>query len=169
MSPDDSAAAQTARDRYTDRRLRVVAEARAKNGVALEDHLRAPVQSLVESVAEDLGYPKLVLAGEIAGAVDGARPDYTVARDGLVVGHVELKAPGAGVDPEGFTGHNLEQWQQLRHLPNLLYTDGVDWILWQDGQQVARATAWIAPGKGIAGARVVRPSQWSVRRGRCRR
>ena len=154
MSPDGSAAAQTARNQYTDLRLRVVAEARANDGVALEDHLRAPVQSLVESVAEDLGYPKLVLAGEISGAVEGARPDYTVMRAGLVIGHIELKAPGAGVDPEGFTGHNLEQWQQLRHLPNLLYTDGIDWILWQDGQQVARTTAWIPPGKGIAGARI---------------
>lgn len=154
MNSDDSAAAQTARDRYTDLRLRVTAAARANDGVALEDHLRAPVQWLVESVAEDLGYPKLVLAGEISGAVEGARPDYTVIRAGLVIGHIELKAPGAGVDPEGFSGHNLEQWQQLRHLPNLLYTDGIDWILWQDGQQVARATAWIAPGKGVAGARI---------------
>ena len=154
MSPDGSAAAQTARDRYTDLRLRVANEARANDGVALEDHLRAPVQTLVESVADDLGYPKLVLAGEIGGAVEGARPDYTVTRGGLVIGHIELKAPGAGVDPDGFTGHNLEQWQQLRHLPNLLYTDGIDWILWQDGQQVARATACTAPGKGIVGARI---------------
>ena len=73
-----------------------------------------------------------------------------MTRGGLIIGHVELKAPGAGVDPDGFTGHNLDQWLQLRHLPNLLYTDGIDWILWQDGQQVARATAWTAPGKGIA-------------------
>jgi hypothetical protein len=154
MSPDNSAAAQTARNRYTDLRLRVAAAARANAGIALEDHLRAPIQALVESVAEDLGYPKLVLAGEISGAVHGARPDYTVMRGGLVIGHIELKAPAAGVDPEGFTGHNLEQWQQLRHLPNLLYTDGIDWILWQDGLQVARTTAAIAAGRGIAGARI---------------
>ena len=95
-----------------------------------------------------------MLAGEISGAVEGARPDYTVARGGLIIGHIELKAPGAGVDPDAFTGHNLDQWMQLHHLPNLLYTDGVDWILWQDGQQVARATAWTAPGKGIAAARI---------------
>ena len=154
MTSRDTAAAQTARDRYTDLRLRVVAEARANDGDALEDHLRGPVQTLVESVAEDLGYPALVLAGEISGAVGSARPDYTVTRGGLVIGHIELKAPGAGVDPEGFTGHNLEQWQQLRHLPNLLYTDGIDWILWQDGQQLARATAWTAPGKGITSAKI---------------
>ncbi|MCY4631245.1 MAG: N-6 DNA methylase [bacterium] len=134
--------------------MRVTVAARANDGIPLEDHLRAPVQALVESVAEDLGYPKLILAGEISGAVEGARPDYTAMRDGLVIGHIELKAPGAGVDPDEFTGHNLEQWQQLRHLPNLLYTDGIDWILWQDGLQVARATAWTPPGKGIAGARI---------------
>ena len=154
MNSRDTAAVLTARDRYTDLRLRVVSEARANDGDALEDHLRGPVQTLVESVAEDLGYPNLVLAGEISGAVGSARPDYTVTRGGLVIGHIELKAPGAGVDPEGFTGHNLEQWEQLRHLPNMLYTDGIDWILWQDGQQVARATAWTPPGKGIAGARI---------------
>ena len=154
MNPHEPTAAQTARNRYTDLRLRLAAAAGANHGVALEDHLRAPVQTLVESVAEDLGYPHLVLAGEISGAVEGARPDYTVTRDGLVIGHIELKAPGAGVDPDGFTGHNLQQWEQLRHLANLLYTDGIDWILYQDGRQVARATAWTAPGKGITSARI---------------
>lgn len=99
MNPDDSAAAQLARNQYTDLRLRVVAEARANDGVALEDHLRAPVRTLVESVAEELGYPKSVLAGEISGAVERARPDYTVVRAGLIIGHIELKAPGAGGVP----------------------------------------------------------------------
>ena len=154
MTSEAPAAVQTAERLYTDLRLHVAALARANNGTALEDHLRRPIEVLVISVAEDLGYPKFVLAGEIPGAVAGARPDYTVTRDGLIIGHIELKAPGAGVDPDGFTGHNFDQWQQLRHLPNLLYTDGIDWILWQDGQQVARATAWTAPGKGIVGARI---------------
>ena len=154
MSPHDSAAVQTATRHYAYLRTKVAAAASANDGVPLEDHLRAPLQTLVESVAEDLGYPKLVLAGEISGAVEGARPDYTVTRGGLVVGHIELKAPGAGVDLDAFTGHNLDQWQQLRHLPNLLYTDGIDWILWQDGQQVTRATAWTAPGRGIVSARI---------------
>ena len=154
MTSEAPASVQTAERLYTDLRLHVAALARANNGTALEDHLRRPIEVLVISVAEDLGYPKFVLAGEISGAVAGARPDYTVTRDGLIIGHIELKAPGAGVDPDGFTGHNLDQWMRLRHLPNLLYTDGIDWILWQDGQQVARATAWTAPGKGIVSARI---------------
>ena len=154
MTVSDTTAASTAERLYADLRLRVAAAARANDGSALEDHLRRPVEVLVESVAEDLGYPKLVLAGEITGAVGGARPDYTATRGDLVIGHVELKAPGAGVDPAGFRGHNEQQWQLLRHLPNLLYSDGIDWILWQDGQRVARATASVAPGKGIASARI---------------
>ena len=154
MTSEAPASVQTAERLYTDLRLHVAALARVNNGTALEDHLRRPIEVLVNSVAEDLGYPKFVLAGEISGAAEHARPDYTVTRGGLIIGHVELKAPGAGVDPDGFTGHNLDQWMQLRHLPNLLYTDGIDWILWQDGQQVARATAWTAPGKGIVSARI---------------
>ena len=115
---------------------------------------------LVEAVAKELGYANLILAGEVSGAVAGARPDYTVMRGGLIIGHIEIKAPGAGVDPDGFNGHNLDQWRQLRHLPNLLYTDWLDWILYQDGRQVARVTASTAPGKGtgpgkrIAGAKI---------------
>ncbi|MDE0195379.1 MAG: N-6 DNA methylase [bacterium] len=154
MTFQTTSAVETAGRHYAYLRTKVAAAAAANDGIPLEDHLRSPVQALVESVAEDLGYPKLVLAGEISGAVAGARPDYTVMRGGLVVGHIELKAPGAGVAPDEFTGHNLDQWLQLRHLPNLLYTDGIDWLLWQDGQQVARATAWTAPGKGIAGAKI---------------
>ena len=99
MTTQPPSAAETAGRHYAYLRTKVAAAAAANDGVALEDHLRAPVQALVESVAEDLGYPEVVLAGEIPGAVAGARPDYTEMRGGLVIGHIELKAPGAGVDP----------------------------------------------------------------------
>ena len=104
MSSPTPVAEQTAGRLFDDLRVRVAAAGRAGGGVALEDHLRRPVEVLVESVAEDLGYSRLVLAGEIAGAVGGARPDYTVARGGLVVGHMELKAPGAGGRSRGVPG-----------------------------------------------------------------
>ncbi len=92
---------------------------------------------------------------------EGARPDYTVARGGLIIGHVELKAPGAGVDPDGFRGHDRAQWLQLRHLPNLLYTDGIDWILWQDGQSgLAGDCLDCTEVRGIAGARIDPAERW---------
>jgi hypothetical protein len=58
------------------------------------------------------------------------------------VGYVELKAPGRGV-PSTWTPnrHEKAQWEKLRLLPNVLYTDGVQWALYRDGElfgQVAR-------------------------------
>ncbi|MXV90427.1 MAG: N-6 DNA methylase [Acidimicrobiia bacterium] len=85
MTTQSPLAIETAGRHYAYLRTKVSAAAAANDGVPLEDHLRAPVQALVESVAEDLGYPKLVLAGEISGAVAGARPDYTVMRGGLII------------------------------------------------------------------------------------
>ena len=54
-----------------------------------------------------------------------------------LVGHVELKAPGKGADPRKFKDpHDKAQWEKLQSLPNLLYTDGNAFSLWQDGALV---------------------------------
>ncbi len=106
----------------------------------------------MKSVAGALGYSGLVLSREPRSEVEGAIPDYTASRDGLIIGHIELKAPGNGVDPVGFQGHDHEQWLRLRDLPNLLYTDGIDWILWRDGKWFAGAKAWTIDGGGIVSA-----------------
>ncbi|WP_240957782.1 type ISP restriction/modification enzyme [Streptomyces chilikensis] len=66
----------------------------------------------------------------------GVRPDYAVRVDGVVNGYIEVKKPGLGVDPETFTGRNKAQWERLRDLPNLLYTNGTEWRLFRDGVQV---------------------------------
>ncbi len=52
------------------------------------------------------------------------------------MGHVEVKAPGKGADPRRFKGHDKEQWEKLQSLPNLLYTDGNSFSLWQNGELV---------------------------------
>ena len=154
MTAQTPAAIETAGRSYTYLRTKVAAAAAANDGVPLEDHLRAPVQALVESVADDLGYPKLVLAGEISGASGVLGPDYTVARGGLVIGHVELKAPGAGVGSGGVPGPQLGAVAVAAAPAEPALHRRIDWILWQDGRQVARATACTASGKGIASARI---------------
>ncbi|MFI9783281.1 type ISP restriction/modification enzyme [Kitasatospora sp. NPDC051984] len=53
-----------------------------------------------------------------------------------MTGYVEVKRPGLSVDPETFTGRNKEQWERLRDLPNLLYTNGTEWRLFRDGVQL---------------------------------
>lgn len=62
------------------------------------------------------------------------RPDYAISVDGAVTGYVEIKAPSVSVDPATFRGHNKRQWERLRDLPNLLYTNGTTWTLYRDGE-----------------------------------
>ncbi|MGH6920196.1 MAG: type ISP restriction/modification enzyme, partial [Geminicoccaceae bacterium] len=51
-----------------------------------------------------------------------------------LVGFIEVKAPGKGADPRRFQErHDQEQWEKLRTLPNLVYTDGNAFSLWRDG------------------------------------
>lgn len=53
------------------------------------------------------------------------RPDIAIYVGGLICGYVELKAPGFGADAPKLKGkHNKEQWEKLKGLPNLIYTDG---------------------------------------------
>lgn len=79
-----------------------------------------------------------------------ARPDFAIRVNGAITGHVELKKPGENLDPERFTGHNKRQWEQLRDLPNLLYTNGTQWRLYRRGQLAI--TASFAPDLHTAGA-----------------
>ncbi|MGY5033276.1 type ISP restriction/modification enzyme [Streptomyces sp. 900116325] len=71
-----------------------------------------------------------------------ARPDFAMTIGGKIIGHIELKAPGKGVDPSKWSvnSHDHEQWEKIKVLPNLLYTDGYEWALYQEGVQVG-ATA----------------------------
>ncbi|TAM96706.1 MAG: DNA methyltransferase, partial [Rhodanobacteraceae bacterium] len=79
----------------------------------------------------------MVAVGETALADLKIRPDYSVTVRDALVGFVELKAPGKGADPRRFRDpHDKSQWERLQHLPNLLYTDGNDFSLWQDGKWV---------------------------------
>ena len=68
------------------------------------------------------------------------RPDFAVTRDGLI-GFIEVKAPGKGSDPTAFPAKSADrlQWEKLKSLPNIMYTDGNGFTLWRDGKRVASA------------------------------
>ena len=74
------------------------------------------------------------------------RPDYAIMVDGVLTGYVELKAPGKNIDPASFTkkSHEYKQWQCLRNLPNLLYTNGTEWRLYRYGEPVLTSTGYDA-------------------------
>lgn len=102
----------------------------------LEDQLRAPLERFIGDLAELCGIPKgsLTVVGETSLADLKTRPDYTVTRDGALVGFIEVKAPGKGADPRKFRGHDKDQWEKLKSLPNLIYTDGNAFSLWRNGE-----------------------------------
>ncbi len=106
---------------------------------APEDQLRAPFEHLLGDISELAGIPRgnVVAVGESSLSDLKTRPDYAVAVHNVLVGFVELKAPGKGADPRKFKDpHDKEQWEKLRSLPNVLYTDGNAFSLWQSGELV---------------------------------
>jgi hypothetical protein len=104
-----------------------------------EDQLRAPFETLLGDLAELVNVPrsKVTAVGESSLSDLKTRPDYAVTVHNALVGFVEIKAPGKGADPRRFKDpHDKAQWQKLHSLPNLLYTDGNAFSLWQDGDLV---------------------------------
>ncbi len=103
-----------------------------------EDQLRAPLEGLFADLAELCGFKRESLAavGESSLSSLKTRPDYAITLRNLLVGFVEIRAPGKGSDPRRYKGHDKEQWEKLQSLPNLLYTDGNSFSLWQNGELV---------------------------------
>ena len=100
-----------------------------------EAAIRVPIENLVTGVAGSLGLTA-VPYDEVRDVERAVRPDYAIAVNGAITGYIEVKRPGASVDPESFTGHNKRQWERQRDLPNLVYTNGTEWRLWRDGEAV---------------------------------
>jgi type ISP restriction-modification system protein/N-6 DNA methylase len=103
-----------------------------------EDQLRAPLEGLFADLAELCGFKRewVVAVGESSLSTLKTRPDYAITLRNVLVGFVEVKAPGKGADPRRYKGHDKEQWEKLQSLPNLLYTDGNSFSLWQNGELV---------------------------------
>lgn len=104
---------------------------------APEDQLRGPLETMVQALSEICGLPAgaVHLIGETTLSEIKTRPDYAVTVKGALVGFIEVKAPGKGANPRNFADpHDKEQWTKLKSLPNLIYTDGASFSLWQDGE-----------------------------------
>ena len=103
-----------------------------------EEQLKNPVRALLEQVGSVAGLT-VETAAEPRASAEIGRPDIAVSSDGLLAGFVELKRPCVGSDPTRFVGANLRQWQRFKELPNLIYTDGIDWRLFREGVLAAHA------------------------------
>ena len=100
-----------------------------------EAAIRAPIEELLATTGQHLALT-VVPHDEVHDNERGVRPDYAISVNGAITGYVEVKKPGANLDPESFTGHNLTQWQRQRDLPNLIYTNGTEWRLYRDAVAV---------------------------------
>lgn len=67
--------------------------------------------------------------------IECGAPDFIIQRGKLVVGHLEAK--DVGVDIRKLKGRDKEQQQRyLDALPNLIYSNGLDWDFYRDGELV---------------------------------
>lgn len=128
-------------------RFGVKVKAKLRNAAAdgaPEDQLRAPLEAFVKDAAVAAGVTAAIeLVGETNLSDLRIRPDYAVTAGNVLVGFVEVKAPGKGADPRRFaTPHDKAQWARLKALPNLVYTDGNAFSLWRDGEIVGKVVAF---------------------------
>ena len=111
-----------------------------------EDQLRTPFEQLLGEMSEISTFGKAAISavGESSVSDLKTRPDFAVTVHNALVGFVELKAPGKGADPRKFKDpHDKLQWEKLSSLPNIIYTDGNAFSLWQNGQLVGSIVALI--------------------------
>lgn len=100
-----------------------------------EDQLRGPLEELLRRMGQHLGVDA-VPYGEVRLNVVRARPDFAVDVAGVRVGYVELKATGHGVPSTWRRPAKRErlQWEKLKALPNVLYSDGIAWARYTYGE-----------------------------------
>jgi len=102
-------------------------------GSATEHSYRSSFESLFKSLGNEitaLNEPKRVECGA---------PDFIIQRGELVVGHLEAK--DVDVDIRNLNGYSREQQRRyLDALPNLIYSNGLDWDFYRDGELVESVT-----------------------------
>ena len=99
-----------------------------------EAQLRDPFARLLRQAGAVLGVHVLTV-DETPLDVLGVRPDFMVSVAGARVGYAELKAPGKKVPTtRPPTSRDKGQWDQLRLLPNVLYSDGEQWAVYRYGE-----------------------------------
>ncbi|MFC6339694.1 DNA methyltransferase [Pseudomonas sp. CCM 7891] len=95
-------------------------------GQATEHSYRSAFEKLFSGLGSGihaLNEPKRVECGA---------PDFIISKNGLTIGHVETK--DIDVSLRNFKGANKDQLIRYRKaLPNLIYTNGLDWDFYRDG------------------------------------
>ncbi|WP_230977343.1 type ISP restriction/modification enzyme [Georgenia yuyongxinii] len=126
-----------------------------------EAAIRSPLEGLLGAAGEHLGV-QAVFHDEVRDTERQVRPDYGVSVKGAITGYVEVKAPGRGINPAGFTGHDKRQWERQRDLPNLVYTNGTEWRLYRDGELLTGPVTFDGGTLDDAGANLIAPPEFEA-------
>lgn len=129
-----------------------------------EAALSQPITTLLKAYGSEVLGMSTVLHEEVREDGGTVRPDYGVKVNRLMTGHIELKRPGTSLDPDtyGKSSHNGRQWQRLRHLPNLLHTNGTEWRLWRYGKLVGTPVHMHTAGLAHHTGRLLAPASIST-------
>ncbi len=102
-----------------------------KTGAATEHSYRSAFEALFSALGVTaLNEPKRVKCGA---------PDFIISRGETVIGHVEAKDLHIGI--RGMKDSNKAQQERYKAaLPNLIYTNGLDWDFYRDGELTASVT-----------------------------
>lgn len=104
-----------------------------KTGEATEHSYRAPISALISSFAPDisaLNEPKRVKCGA---------PDFLVSNKSIAIGHIEAKDINKSL--KNMKGHDFDQQKRfLEALPNLVYTNCLDFDFYKNGELVNSIT-----------------------------
>lgn len=100
-------------------------------GNATEHSYRSAFEALFSALdVTALNEPKRVKCGA---------PDFIISQGEIVIGHVEVKDLHIGI--RAMKDANKDQQQRYKAaLPNLIYTNGLDWDFYRDGELTASVT-----------------------------
>jgi hypothetical protein len=99
-----------------------------------EEQLRTPFDNFMNGGVSAAFGLNIGCTGETPLPDRLGRPDFAIHRNQALAGYVELKAPGSGANAMRFKGRNREQFKRFSAMPNMLYTDGNEWALYQNGE-----------------------------------
>jgi len=102
-----------------------------------EDQLKPPIVQLIKRFGKTIDSNVVATTESSMPDLEG-RPDVAVSIDGLVCGHIELKAPGKGARTGKLKGADAKQWKKFKDHPNLIYCDGNEWALYRSGKLIGK-------------------------------
>lgn len=127
-----------------------------------EEAPRTPIDHLMTAIGDLIG-KKTILDGETHLSAISSRPDFAVRVKRAVVGYIEVKQAGLSRDPASFKGHNKDQWNRLKDLPNLIYTNGSEWRLYRADDEPALVSQLGGGPLDLAGAGLAPDSYCTLR------